>query len=40
VTLIHCLPLPTMIVAKCSLQTDKAKHQHLILMCESISLSQ
>jgi hypothetical protein len=39
-TLIHCLPLPTIIIAKCLPQTDDAKHQGLMLLSESISLSQ
>ncbi len=29
-----------MIVSKCSLQTDDAKYQHLMLLSESTSLSQ
>jgi hypothetical protein len=39
-TLIHCSPLPMTIVAKHLLQNDDAKHQHLMLPHESISLSQ
>jgi len=38
-TLIHCLPLPMMIVVKCSPQTDDAKHLCLMPLSESISLS-
>jgi len=40
-TLIHCLPLPMTIVAKCSPQTDDAKLWHLMLLPHgSISLTQ
>ncbi len=39
-TLIHCLPLPTIIVAKHSPQTDDAKHRRLMPLSESIPLSQ
>jgi hypothetical protein len=39
-TLIHCSPLPLIIIAKHSLQTDNSKHQHLMLLSESTSLSQ
>jgi hypothetical protein len=38
-TLIHCAPLPTMIITKRSPQTDDANHQHLMLLSESTSLS-
>jgi hypothetical protein len=33
-TLIHCLPLPMTIVAKCSPQADDAKHQYLMPLGE------
>jgi len=39
-TLIHCTPLLTMIVTKRLLQTDNAKHQCLMLLSDSTSLSQ
>jgi hypothetical protein len=39
-TLINCLPLPMMIVAKRSPKTDNAKHQCLMPLSESTSLPQ
>jgi hypothetical protein len=38
--LIHCSPLPMTIVAKHSPQTGDANLQHLMLLHESISLSE
>jgi hypothetical protein len=38
--MIYCSPLPMTIIAKHLLQTDDAKRQCLMLLCESISLSQ
>jgi hypothetical protein len=39
-TLIHCVPLPTMIVSNCLQQSDGTKHQCFMLLRESTSLSQ
>jgi hypothetical protein len=39
-TLIHFLPLPMTVNAKLLPQTDGAIHQHMVMLSESISLSQ
>jgi hypothetical protein len=38
--LIHCSPLPMMTIAKHLPQTDDAKYHDLMLLSESVSLSQ